>query len=588
MPSQDKLIKQGIKYTDSLFDEITKRLEKGVISSDTLEAFLAKTKDLTTNNPLVTTGYDKKMLELILQETNNHRFSRPAQKEMVRVTIENVVGEKIRDVGDNIINDVRDIVKDGYNNNLSQDQIANNISQKVTTIKNKRARAIARTEVARAATTSDYIINAERGATHFYVECRNTACAKCKEAWHTKWTPETDDTYTPKEYTAGKKGWVGDKTYPMSDTAKLPPIHPNCRCVPYFVKMAGGKPVKLNEESTTKTTPTTTAGEHTQHKLDSNNELMGDGRYVKYDEVSEHGREFEVYKFDNIEIAVEKGTDISIERFARHLDNLPKEMVELSNAKRIEFCIGDVLDSEYGGPANAAGLYYSDKQQLSLYMIDKGEGIKDWILSNFDHEFSHSIDLTREGKIVYSDPKVYDKIVVADNKFHGDELIDVFPTEYAGAGYLNYPTDGRFPERRYLEDFAESSKIYLRPTTHKEFCEKFPNRAKYLEGIYGKPKLKDVEYSDVKKIVKPVQHSLRINDIIKEYDARLNDIDEQLAKVEIERDDAKQKARACETEECKDKWSAKRRALRTERKRLEKVRTEIDDERFVFFKRKYQ
>ena len=153
MPNQDKLIKQGIKYTDSLFDEITKRLEKGVISSDTLEAFLAKTKDLTTNNPLVTTGYDKKMLELILQETNNHKFSRPAQKEMVRVTIENVVGEKIRDVGDNIINDVRDIVKDGYNNNLSQDQIANNISQKVTAIKNKRARAIARTEVARAATT---------------------------------------------------------------------------------------------------------------------------------------------------------------------------------------------------------------------------------------------------------------------------------------------------------------------------------------------------------------------------------------------------------------------------------------------------
>ena len=322
--------------------------------------------------------------------------------------------------------------------------------------------------------------------------------------------------------------------------------------------------------------------------VESNNQLLGDGNYRKYSETTEHGREFDVYKFENIEIAVEKGADISIERFARHLDNLPKEMVSLSNAKRIEFCMGDVLKSEYGGTANAAGLYYSNKQQLSLYKIDKGEGIKDWILSNFDHEFSHSIDLTREGKIVYSHPEVYDKIVRLDNKFHGDELVDVFPTEYAGAGYLNYPTSGRFPERRYLEDFAESSKIYLRPTTHKEFCEKFPNRAKYLEGIYGKPKLKNVEYSDANKIVKPVQHYSKIDDVVKEYDSQLNDIDNELAKLDEARDNARQKQRACETEECAKKWSTKRRELRTERKRLNKVREEIFDERYEILKRKYK
>ena len=249
MVSQDKLIKNGIKYTDALFDEIIHRLEQGVLSSDTLEAFLEQTKDLTTSNPLVTSGYDKTLLSLILAETNNHKFSRPAQKELVRVTIENKVGELIRNVGDDIVENVRDIVKYGYNNNLSQDEIAKEISSKVTSIKNKRARTIARTEIARTATISDYVISSERGATHFYVECRNTACPICKEAWHKGWTVENDDSYKPSDTSAGGKGWIGNKTYKMSQTDKLPPIHPNCRCVPYFYKDDKAEPIETKPKT---------------------------------------------------------------------------------------------------------------------------------------------------------------------------------------------------------------------------------------------------------------------------------------------------------------------------------------------------
>ena len=127
MVSQNKLIKEGIRYTDALFEEISKRLEQGVRSSDTLEEFLEKTKEYTKANPLATSEYDKTMLNLILSETNNHRFSRPAQKELVRVTIEEKVGEKIHDVGEDIKDSVRDIVKHGYNNNLPQDEIAETI-----------------------------------------------------------------------------------------------------------------------------------------------------------------------------------------------------------------------------------------------------------------------------------------------------------------------------------------------------------------------------------------------------------------------------------------------------------------------------
>ena len=237
MPSQNKLIKQGINYTDKLFDEISKRLEQGVKSSDSLESFLDKYHKAFPDkeNPVISLGYDQALLDLILSETNNHKFSRPSQKELVRVTIENQVGELIKDVGDDVRDSVREIVKDGYNNNLSQDEIAANISAKVDSIKNTRARAIARTEIARAATISDYVINAERGATHFYVECRNTACPICKEAWHKGWTEENDATYKPRDKSAGGKGWIGNNVYSMSNTSKLPPIHVNCRCVPYLV-----------------------------------------------------------------------------------------------------------------------------------------------------------------------------------------------------------------------------------------------------------------------------------------------------------------------------------------------------------------
>lgn len=262
MPSQQKLIKQGIKYTDSLFDEIRKRLEKGVRASDTLEDFLVKYNEAFPDkgNPVISLGYDAKMLDLILKETNNHKFSRPAQKELVRVTIENQVGDLIVDVGEDIRQSVRDIVQEGYNNNLSQDEIAENISNRVSVIKNKRARAIARTEIARTATISDYVINRERGATHFYVECRNTACPICKEAWHNNWSKANDETFKPNDSSAGGKGWIGDRVYSMNNTQMLPPIHVNCRCVPYFISEdeipTGATVVKDTTTTTTTVKPT--------------------------------------------------------------------------------------------------------------------------------------------------------------------------------------------------------------------------------------------------------------------------------------------------------------------------------------------
>jgi hypothetical protein len=220
MVSKDKLIKTGINYTDELFAEIIRRLEKGVLDNDTLEAFLEATKEYTTNNPLTSTGYTDTMLALILAETNNHKFSRPSQRELTRVTIENYVGNLITNVGEDIKQTVRDIVTEEYNNpeGSNPQRMAKRISDEVEGIKNKRARTIARTEIARTSTVSDYIIAKERGATHYTVNCRSTRCSICKKL------------YCKNNETGG------DVEYPIEDTSNLPPLHPNCRCSANFYK----------------------------------------------------------------------------------------------------------------------------------------------------------------------------------------------------------------------------------------------------------------------------------------------------------------------------------------------------------------
>lgn len=295
MVSQAKLIKQGIYLTDSLFDEIIKRLNKGVKSSDTLEAFLNKTKDYTMNNPLVFTGYKDELLEIILKETNNHKFSRPAQKELTRLTIENRVGDLIVDVGEDVKNNVRDIVKHGYNNGLSQDEIAENISHRLTTIKNTRARTIARTEIARTATASDYVINKERGATHFTVDCRDTCCDICR-----------------KDYNFGKV------EYTIDQVEMLPPRHPNCRCYTLFFIKEGYTP----EDNTQPTTNTTVVEEPTDEQLKSN---LNQGEYMEYTRTLP--RDIENYKTSITDTF--KDDDALVELFSKKLEDAIARLEEL-------------------------------------------------------------------------------------------------------------------------------------------------------------------------------------------------------------------------------------------------------------------
>ena len=223
MVSDEKIIKQGIRYTDRLFEEIKKRLTKDISKYDNLEDYLVAHQDYMVSNPLTTTGYDAVMVKLISQSIHNVKFSRQSQRQLTQITIEQSVGDLIANVGEDIKESVKEIVKNGFNEKKAPVDIGKDIETKIDTINKTRARTIARTEVKRANTISNYVVAKERGANAYYVDCHPDACPLCVE------------TYGEGDNAPGNdKGH--DNIYSITDTENLPPLHPNCRCSATYIR----------------------------------------------------------------------------------------------------------------------------------------------------------------------------------------------------------------------------------------------------------------------------------------------------------------------------------------------------------------
>ena len=198
------------------------------------------------------------------------------------------------------------------------------------------------------------------------------------------------------------------------------------------------------------------------------------------------GKTMDVYEYDNIKIAFDRGeTALTFEEVKAHIDSLPP-IFKKTNSKIIK-----IHDWEH---RDAAGSYSKLGSELNLYK-PKGYS-KQEILDTFTHELAHSID-SINGRIgyQYSTIEKYEKIFKADNKLYRVlnertgryRTPKKFPTDYAKRSWLKYKKSKDHKKLVFVEDFAESTKEYLNPLRHEEFVKKFPNRAEYLEEIYGKP-----------------------------------------------------------------------------------------------------
>jgi hypothetical protein len=406
-------------------------------------------------------------------------------------------------------------VKDGYDNNLSQDEIAANISNRIGVIKNKRARAIARTEIARTATISDYVINKERGATGFYVECRNTACPVCKNAWHRGWSEESDGSFAPSDTSAGGKGWIGDRIFSMSDTKMLPPIHPNCSCVPYFItENEKPKDAVMVEPTTTKTvvedkptseTTTATRQTTTTQPKETNSEYSKLAN--RYDDITfeETTEEYYIYR-NNVD-----GTSIKFERavplsdIQSHLDFYDSLEWVLKRSTREVVFVEEPTEN-----SNNMGLNHHGKMveiflgNIKNHEQGKLQGVK-FVIA---HELFHSVDInskTSFGGKEFSLKRVWQKAITEDDKNFKAQGItaqygNVNPIEHSPTAGSNVTYELFFgTERtRAMEDIADSIGVqFMEPNekigtdlgmlTKEEWNKTFPNRAKLAQDILKDP-----------------------------------------------------------------------------------------------------
>ena len=254
MVSNEKLIKQGILKTDRWFQQFKKRVNKDIELCDTYQEFIERTKAYTTDNILLTSGYAEEMSTLATQALANHKFQRASQRALLEQTINNNVGMLIQNVGEDIKETVRSVVKQGYDEGLHPREIGRNISKEIDTINNTRARTIARTEVKRIDTVAGYVRHKEKGAIGFVVQCRPDCCPYCAETYDEELTAEKQQETLDyieeikehnKEHPDDKiddpllrgKGETigGDVQFSMDETDMLPPLHPNCNCSARYI-----------------------------------------------------------------------------------------------------------------------------------------------------------------------------------------------------------------------------------------------------------------------------------------------------------------------------------------------------------------
>lgn len=182
MVKDDKLIRNGIRYTDRLFQTILKRIEPHVYDSETYEEFLEKTSPYTIDNPLITLGAVEHATDSVLLSIADKKFSYEANRKLTEQAIQDTTAQLVTNVGEDVKQTIRDTMQAGFKENKLRQDIMKDLTQNVEAINNKRAKVIYRTEIKRAQTISNYISAKERGANSFYCNC-NDPCEICDEQY---------------------------------------------------------------------------------------------------------------------------------------------------------------------------------------------------------------------------------------------------------------------------------------------------------------------------------------------------------------------------------------------------------------------
>ena len=454
--SWQKQVNPNTKKMKALMRDVRGNVVRLTRNSKDLDEWMEKLAPYTASNCFVTGAHADQVRDMVNQiagVVDQTSLPSGANAEIVKGTMAEACMTMVTNVGEDIKSELQRIAVESYNARNTPQQTAKLIGDKIDSLSRTRCQAIARTETCRAANIANYLNAKEMGAKSYSVLCNEGACEYCLDVY----------------------GEDGETVFDIEDTDDLPPYHPNCRCTPVWSM----DPVESEEGSD----ETSTENDDTEFENNPDDFLQGTPVMSEITDAWT-GKVMDVYEFENIKVAFARGeTALTLEEVSAHLNSLPPIFRE-TNAKIIK-----IYDFEH--PTDA-GSYTRLGSELKLY---KSRGYtKSEILDTFTHELSHSLDAQKIG-YKYSLKEKYEKIFKADNKLYRVlnertgryRTPKKFPTEYAGRSWKKFKNSADKKHLLFVEDFAESTKEYLNPLRHEEFCKKFPNRAKYMEEIYGKP-----------------------------------------------------------------------------------------------------
>lgn len=216
------------KKMQQLMNDIKKDVVRRTQNAKDLNSWIAQCGGYVTSNPLVNGGVMASQVDEIVKSitkaTTISKLPRGAHQELVKGVMSDNTMHYVTKMGEDMKTDLRKIAVNAYTQNskanilagdkiITPNDLAKQMSDKIDSLSNARAKVIARTETNRASVLSDYT-NAKlnMGAQSFIVVSdMATVCQKCTDAYDN-----------------------GGIVFDISQNDMLPPFHPNCNCSPRF------------------------------------------------------------------------------------------------------------------------------------------------------------------------------------------------------------------------------------------------------------------------------------------------------------------------------------------------------------------
>lgn len=198
----------------ALMKDIRKDVVTRTKNSKDIDTWLEKLEGYATQNPLTTGAQADKtpnLVKAISDTVYSTKLPRGSNQSIMKGVISESTMHLVTRMGDDLKDDLRKIAITSYNNKLAPRDIAKEMSSQIDSMTRSRALSIARTETMRASNLSNHLNAETLGAKSYTVHSHPDCCGACAEIYNFQGT-----------------------IFDIKDTEYLPPLHPNCRCVPRY------------------------------------------------------------------------------------------------------------------------------------------------------------------------------------------------------------------------------------------------------------------------------------------------------------------------------------------------------------------